>query len=734
MFKIDRRNTLLGAGAMGFFAPAFSSAIAAANRDRAPQDGWEREPMRWFQLAFTEDDTGNFDPQFWMNYFREIGAEGVCLSAGGSIAFYPTQIPYHGKSINLEGNDPFGTMVEACKSEGMRVIARIDPHAISTEAFAAHPEWASFNQDGTVRRHPTASDLYQTCCYGSHNFEFMPKVIDEIARLYPVDGFFGNRWRRLDVCYCETCKSLYAEATGRGLPETEDPIHEGARVWHEWSQRRMLALIDLWNSVIIRHRPGAFFTPGGDRHALVDFDGAELGERLPLTFADRQARSMHESWFSVGTEAWNSGRVAKELRAWMFDKPIGHIVSVGVEEEYRWKDSVQSGDEIRIWAAGSIAHGARPWITKFNAKPFDRRWMSVVKDIYGWHNKNERYLRNTENLSNIAMVASTLGDSYVGGRDKRRYYAGHSRGYYQALLEAAIPFDMIDDAYLDEEHLSRFDVLILANAMILTDKQCDQLRAFVQQGGSLVATHETSLYDLDGKRRDDFGLADLFGCHYAGVVDERMQNAYLTLRHPHSSLNSLENVRRTIASVKRVHVETDGHSEVPLTLVPSYPDLPMERVFTDVTESDIPMALCRSFGNGGRVVYLPMDLDRTYDELVHRDHLHLLAGMVRWALNKRAPMEVEGPGLFDMSYWRQENSLTAHIVNLNNPMTMRGSYRETIPTGPYEISLELPQGATPKRAHLLEAQKKADFRVKNGRLTVIAPQVNIHEIVAIDLV
>ena len=72
----------------------------------------------------------------------------------------------------------------------------------------------------------------------------------------------------------------------------------------------------------------------------------------------------------------------------MGNKAIAGIISVGVEEAYRWKDSVQSGDEIRLWLADGVAHNLRPWMVKFNAKPIDKRWLPVVEKFYGWHYRN----------------------------------------------------------------------------------------------------------------------------------------------------------------------------------------------------------------------------------------------------------------------------------------------------------------------------------------------------------
>ena len=73
-------------------------------------------------------------------------------------------------------------------------------------------------------------------------------------------------------------------------------------------------------------------------------------------------------------------------------------------------------------------------------------------------------------------------------------------------------------------------LLILPNVAVLSDEQCDQLRAYSsQQGGSLLATYETSLYDEVGDQRQDFGLADLFGVHFKRQLPGPMKNSYLRL-------------------------------------------------------------------------------------------------------------------------------------------------------------------------------------------------------------
>ncbi len=95
--------------------------------------------MRWAQLAFVESDPGNYDPDFWLSYFKRIHADGVLLSAGSVVAFYPTDIPLHHRSDWLGDEDTLGYLMEGCRKLGMTVILRTDPHAARKEVVVAHP-------------------------------------------------------------------------------------------------------------------------------------------------------------------------------------------------------------------------------------------------------------------------------------------------------------------------------------------------------------------------------------------------------------------------------------------------------------------------------------------------------------------------------------------------------------------------------------------------------------------
>jgi hypothetical protein len=215
-----------------------------------------------------------------------------------------------------------------------------------------------------------------------------------------------------------------------------------------------------------------------------------------------------------------------------------------------------------------------------------------------------------------------------------------------------------------------------------------------------------------------------------------MLNSYIRLEHevlPHHALFAgLEDAPRIINGVSRLEVTPRAtFAETPFTLIPSYPDLPMEKVYPRTPRTDISCLYLRQ--PAGRVAYFPFDVDRTFWEVLCADHLKVMRNALLWANNEAPIVEVDGPGLLDVTAWRNAGSITIHLVNLTNPMAMKGPYRDFFPVGPHTVRLRLPGDVQAKRARLLAADRDIAIERSGGTLSVTVPSILDHEVVAIEI-
>ena len=618
----------------------------------------------------------------------------------------------------------------------MSVLIRTDPHATYDDAKAAHPDWIAVDAHGNPRRHWSSPEMWVTCALGPYNFDFMTAVHKEIMSRYKPDGLFFNRWDGSGDCYCVHCTENFRTATGLDLPRTTNPQDPARKAYIQWRSQRLINLIDLWNTEIRNINPEASSIPNNGSGAHNPLDTIAISERTPMLVADRQARRGLQP-------PWLMGKTAKEYRATMGNKPVIGLFGVGLEEPYRWKDSVNSNAEIRIWVLDAIANGMRPWFSKFSATLHDERWLNGVEEIYLWTEKNQPYLthQTTARSRSPRLLPANRVSTTVAISTPQRSKTTPSAGIRPSSNRAS-PSRWCTTAMLDAAHLAPYKTLILPNIAALSDAQCDQLRAFVKSGGNLIATHETSLYDEFGVPRKNFGLADLFAVDlHRPDSNAHMLNSYLRLEHqalPHHVIfTGLEDAPRIINGVSRLEVTPrEPFAETPITLIPSYPDLPMEKVYPRVSKTDISCLYLRQ--PAGRVAYFPFDIDRTFWEVLCADHLKLLRNTIEWANNpgaqNEAPMiEVAGPGVLDVTIWQNSGSITIHLVNLTNPMTMKGPYRDFFPIGAQTIKLRLPSGIRAKQARLLVSEKVAPINRSGDDLILNVPSILDHEVVAIDI-
>ena len=724
---------MIGQTIAGAFLAQAGSNIAAAAPLPGREAGWFDRPMRWIQLNLTEDDPARMDVGFWLDYFKRVHADATCLTAGGVVAFYPTRIPFHHRSQWLGEHETFyADLMEGCRKLNMIVVARTDPHATYQDVYEAHPDWIAVDAEGRKRRHPDKPDMWITCALGPYNFEFMTEVTREIVSLYDVGGVFSNRWTGSGMCYCEHCRKDFYDAFHMELPRTSDPHDPGRRNYITWHQQRLFELWRLWDDTIRKVRPSARYIANSGGGALSGMDMKTVGELAPTLFADRQCRSGM-------MVPWANGKNGKEYRAALGQKAIGGIFNAGIVSPYRWLNSYNTAAETRLWVLDGIANGLRPWLNHVSGTVHDKRELKVIEDLYQWHYRWERYLRNEEPIARVAMVYSQQTAEFYGGSRARAKVEDHTLGMYQVLIDARIPFEMAHDRLLDAAHINRYKLLLLPNIAALSDAQCEQLRDYVRQGGSLLATYETSLYDEWGKPRADFGLADLFGVSFAARRDGPIQNAYFRVMKNegeggnHPILKGLEDAEIVIGGTWQLDVKAhDSVAHPPLTWIPPVTNLPMEKTYWTLNQTDIPGVYLRQVGKG-RVLYFPWDIDRLYWEVMAEDHGKLLRNALEWALNEPRPVEVTGLGMFDVTAWRQKQSMTVHLVNLTNPMAMRPNVHQLIPSHPQQVTIRLPQGTRASKVQLLVAGGVVPVEQSGGVVKLVVRSVLDHEVIAIDL-
>jgi hypothetical protein len=681
---------------------------------------WYKSATRWTQLTFVEDDPQRYDPDFWVDVFKRTKSNAICLSAGGYIAFYPSEIPFHYVSKFMGDTDPFGRLVDEARKLDMHVMARVDPHAIHADAAEAHPEWVSLTVDRQPREHWAMPGIYVTCAYSSYNFDFMTKVIVEIAEKYDIDALFGNRWQGHGICYCKACEDNFRAASGYELPETNTASDPVWQAWAAWRRTTLTQLVAHWDTEVKKVKPHASFIPNMSGSSLMEFDLSVIKKHCPILFVDHQGRRNVEP-------AWSAGRNGKRIRATFRDRPVGLITSIGPEEIPRWKDSVQTGPEIEQWIHAGITQGLFPWFTKFNACIPDDRWVQPTANAFNLHAKVEPVLGTMLPTAEIAIIdpATTLRH---WDPDKRHLAELNDMGFYHALVEARLPFEFLSDQIMTAETLSSYKLIILANATYLSDEQCEAIRAYVAAGGSVVAAHQTSLFDEKGVARSDFGLSDVFGVTMTSAPRSAVRNSYVVVNGDHPINQGFGSATRIIGGTEDVAVEPIATIEQPFLKIPDFPDLPMEEVYPRLAPQGVGVA-ARSTDAGGRVVYFPWNIGDVFWTYMAEDQGRLIANSVKWALGKTPEVEVEGKGVFDIGLHSDTDGRALCLLNLTNPMMMKGPLRETWPVGPVTVSLEIPLGKKIKSASLLVAGHDVPFRISGDRASVDISEIETMEVV-----
>lgn len=446
----------------------------------------------------------------------------------------------------------FDEFLEVAKKTGMKVIfgtPSATPPAWLTEKY---PEVLNARLDGVKFRH----GMRRHYNYNSPVYQELTKrIVEKIGEHYgPHPNIIG--WQIDNEINCEI-DEFYSEsdtfAFRRFLQEkygTLDALNQawGTVFWNqtytEWDEI-FVPRITINNHVNPHHRmdyvrfvsdsarkwckmqsdilrkyvkPGDFITTNGmfrnlDNHAMTD-------ESLDVYTYDSYPNFAYcmdqDPLHSTGLNDRNWSGKLTEVRSICEHFGIMEQQSGANGWNTRLEAPAPKPGQLMLWSMQSVAHGA-DYISYF-------RWRTCTKgtEIY-WHgildydNRDNRKLKEVHQVWNrLQAINETVGSKFVAKVALLRDYDNiwdadldvwHHRladeSEYEIFYASQVTHTPLDYLYITDDtevsELAKYPVIFYPHALILTEKRAELLKAYVEQGGTLILGARTGQKDITGQ-------------------------------------------------------------------------------------------------------------------------------------------------------------------------------------------------------------------------------------------
>ena len=537
-------------------------------------------PLRMIQTNLREIDMIDMDAGVYVKELKRFHANAVLINAGGILASYPTSLKYHFQSPYLQG-DGLDRIIAECHRNGIRVLARTDFSKIRMEIFEQHPEWAYRTANGEIVNYN--GDVH-ACLNGGFQQEYQFEIIRELLTRLDFDGIFYNMsgfqtkdysYHEYGICHCEACRRRFREMYGLELPgktDMQDPVYRKYRRFTEMCNAEHEAAL----ARFVRELGGQFAINGHDYQHCES--NTEIGRPLPSW----QYSASSNSRCCAGPE---EERMPCNAAVDFLGFPYRHIaVSPELQELRLWQNLTNRGG-LDYYLMGRLDNHR------------DTSGFAAVQKVFAFHEQHEKELTGWKNAGRVLVLRTSLWGEIP-----------EVLGWVRALTEAHIPFaETLLQEITDPDQLKRYRCVIAAGVQRLSDTQAGMLDAFVQAGGTLLATGETGLCDEEFERRGAYPLQSLGIRRILHVENswEEMSAMYRIREEDRAVFTHLPAGAFIAPGQKRVYFQGDKNDTGYLRLIPRHPYGPPERCYY-TRETDLPGVTVHSYGKG-RGVYVPWE-------------------------------------------------------------------------------------------------------------------------------
>lgn len=380
-------------------------------------------------------------------------------------SYHPTKTNEMHPHLNF---DLLGAQIEAAHEIGVKTPVYISA-GLDEKTARCHREWLVRNKDeSTMWAKDFTEAGYHKLCMSSPYLNHLIEQIEEVCKNYDADGIF------LDIvgvqpCYCQSC---IAERTAMGMdPYDEKAVLEHAEMVYKRYAEKTRAAVDKYKKGLPLFHNGGHIRQG--RRDLAHYNTHLEIESLPtggwgydhFPFSARYCQGLGIEYL---------GMTGKFHSSW------GEFGGFKHPNALRYEVSLAAANGAKCSIGDQLApNGEMDMVT-----------YDLIGRAYSELKDKEPWLDNVTAVADIAVIAPEAYSRELSTGQMTQVDDSGS-GVSRILLEGKYLFDVADF----ETDLDKYKVVILPDVIRADEKFAMKLKQFCQNGGKILATGKSALYE-----------------------------------------------------------------------------------------------------------------------------------------------------------------------------------------------------------------------------------------------
>ncbi len=375
------------------------------------------------------------------------------------------------------------------------------------------PQWRVKRPDGSGLIRDDEFAKWSLCCYQTGYREYCLQQLEEIVSRYAPDSLFLDIFGA-SLCYCDNCRNKFEAQYHYHLPDTDTEILEHKTDIVQFLNNNAKEFLAELKKRVKAIDPTLAITINFSCHYPQD-----IRDMLDYQFSEPLLK---DNWFSS---------------AYARDTAIGHypiLVPGEASQVYNYSSVNEYVCDLSSIAAQGCRVGMYSGSQHIDGT-LDFQEARLLGSAFTEIEKMEPYLTNRTPVKCVGIIQSDLSMSinipslHPDAILRMKRHNPHQNavlGAMQLCERAKLPFMILPERTITEELLKQFNVLLLPEVFVIEEDLAELLRNYVNNGGLLISSGQSGLWNADSIKLPASSIADLLGTGNAKIHTEYKANRW----------------------------------------------------------------------------------------------------------------------------------------------------------------------------------------------------------------